>query len=119
MIRSALVSGNPEAQLQRFGQDILLVYEHANGGVEGLSRRDLYPDEYAVLFMADEDAGPLSFFVAASFEDIVLQAGTALDGKSPEEMAQDADEIRTIFLTNFAGEVESGIADLQVGAHRG
>ncbi len=103
----------PEASRQSFGRDVLLTVEFARDGVDGIGRRDLYSNDYTMLFVSDEQAGIFSTFAIAGFEQMVLQAGSALDGKSPAHLARDAKEIRSAYFSSFAEEIQTANTELR------
>ena len=108
-----IVADMPEAQRQSFGQDILLLVEYSAAGIEGVSRRELYSNDYAVLFMEEGQGGMFAALAAAFHEDVVLRAGDAIHGKSPGQLAVEAKEVRSAFYTNLAADFESKISELQ------
>ena len=108
-----IVEDMPEVERQRFGQDILLVVEYQAEDIEGLGRNDLFRANYTDLFMSDDETGIFSAFAVAAFEQIALQAGSALDGKSPAQLARDADEIRAAYLENLIVQILAVNAELQ------
>ena len=111
---SRIATDMPQAERQRFGQDIVLVHAHAAGGIENVSRRDLYSPDYDMLFVGDSNTASAALLIFGEiFGRVALEAGAELDGKTPESLAQDALSIRSAYMENFAVEIEAHIASLQ------
>ena len=114
---NGIVKDMPEVERQRFGQDILLIVEYQTDEIEGIAYSDLFPSNYSVLFQAEEETDNffISGFTSPSFEQIVLRAGSALNGKTPLQLANDADEIRAAYLQNLITQILAANSEFQTG----